>query len=105
MYEVRVYRKNRDIPWVHDKRQTHIHLVAGSPLQTDNKEMVDHIRKFDNPTAGRPISIKQIDLKPKSVRSMSLIELRELADSMDVEYAGSDSRMDIMKKIRGEKNG
>lgn len=105
MYQVRVYGKNRDIPWTHNKRQSHIHLIAGSPKLIEDEDLVDHLRKFNLPEKGRGIEITEIDAKTKSVRSMSLLELRELADSMDVEYADSDSRMDIMKKIRGEKNG
>lgn len=104
MYEIRVYDRNRDIPWVKDEQQTHIHLIAGMPIQTENEQMVEHLRKFNNPAEHRGISIKEIS-KSRSVRSMTLDELRSLADSMDVEYADSDSRMVIMKKIRGEKNG
>lgn len=98
MFEVRVYDKSRDIPW----KGTYIRLVAGMPMQTDDEEMVEHIRKFHNPEQHRAISIKEI-VKPKNPSRMTLAELRELADSMDVEYADSDSRSDIMKKIRGEK--
>ena len=98
MYEVRVYRSNRDIPW----KGSHIHLIVGVPLQTDNKEMVDHFRKYHQPKLGRGIAIKEIESKLKSVRSMSLDELREFAISKGVEFDDSDSRMEIMKKIRGD---
>jgi hypothetical protein len=101
MFEIRVYGKNRDIPW--PEKMTHIHLTAGSPVQTDDTEMVEHIRKFHNPAEGRGIEIVEIELKSKSVRAMTLSELRDLAGSMDVDYDDSDSRMSIMKKIRGEK--
>lgn len=104
MYEVRVYGRNRDIPWVKDKQQTHIHLIAGSPVQTDDEEMVDHLRKFHLPEEGRGIEIINIK-KKKSVRSMSLQELRAEYEAIGGHYVESDSRMDIMKKLRGVNNG
>ena len=97
MFEVRVYDRSRDIPW----KGTHIHLVPGSAKQIDDEEMVDHIRKFHNPAEHRAISIKEI-VKPKNPSRMPLAELRDLADSTDVEYSDDDSRSDIMKKLRGE---
>lgn len=100
MYEISVHGRNRDIPWHHDGQQTHIHLIAGIPRQTDDEEMVDHIRKFHAPEEGRGIGIKEIDVKSKSVRGMTLPELQELADSKDVAYSESDSRMDIMNKLK-----
>ena len=98
-YEIRVYDKARDIPWKGD----HIHLVPGHPKLIDNEEMVDHIRKFHNPEEHRAISIKEI-VEQKSVRSMKLPELREYADSIGAEYQDSDSRSDIMKRIKVKKN-
>lgn len=98
-HEIRVYHRNRDIPW----KDTHIRLVPGQPVTIDDEEMVDHIRKFHNPVEHRAISIREI-LEPKSVRSMNLVELREHADSIDVEYADSDSRNDIMKRMKVKKN-
>jgi len=103
MFEISVFGKNREIPW--PEKMTHILLRAGSPVQTDDEEMVGHIRKFHNPAEGRGISIEEVVMESKSVRQMTLSELRTLADSKDVEYTEDDSRMDIMKKIRGEENG
>lgn len=94
-HEIRVYDKARDIPWKGD----HIHLVPGHAKRIDNDELVDHIRKFHNPEQHRAISIKKI-LEQKSVRSMNLAELRIHADDIDVEYTDSDSRSDIMKRIK-----
>lgn len=96
---IRVYDKARDIPWKGD----HIHLVPGHPIETDDQEMVDHFRKFHNPAEHRAISIKEV-LEPKSVRSMNLAELREHAGSVGVEYEDSDSRNDIMKRIKVNKD-
>ena len=98
-HKVSVYDKARDIPWKGD----HIHLVPGHPMVIDNEELVDHIRKFHNPAEHRAISIKEI-LEEKSVRSMTLPELREHADSIGVEHEDSDSRNDIMKRIKVKKN-
>lgn len=98
MYEVRVYDKARDIRW----KDTHIHLVPGHPKRIDDEEMVNHIRKFHNPEEHRAISIKEIP-ELKSVRSMNLSELRERADSMGVDYIDSDSRSEIMRKIKVKK--
>lgn len=98
MYKIRVYRKNRKIPW--PEKKTHILLIAGRAIQTDDEEMVDHIRKFHVPEEGRGISIEEIEVKSKSVRGMTLPELQELADSKDVVYSESDSRMDIMKSLK-----
>ena len=100
MFEIHVYGRNREIPW--PEKTTHIMLYAGSPMQTDDTEMVDHIRKFHLPEEGRGISIEAVEMESKSVRGMTLDELRTLADSKGAEYSESDSRMDIMKKIRGE---
>ncbi len=98
-YEIRVYDNPRDIPW----KDTHIRLNPGYPVQMDDEEMVEHIRLFHNPAEHRAISIKEI-VEQKSVRSMNLPELREHADSMGVEYEDSDSRTDIMKRIKVNKN-
>lgn len=100
MTEIRVYGKNREIPW--PEKMTHILLIAGSPIQTDDKEMVDHIRKFHLPEEGRGISIEEVVMKSKSVREMTLEELKALADSKGVEYSEDDSRMDIMNKLKEE---
>lgn len=104
MYEVRVYNRNRDIPCVINEQQTHIHLVAGSPKLIDDEELIDHLRKFHNPSEGRGIEIVEVDLKEKqkSVRSMSLDELRTFAISKGVDFDDSDSRMEIMKRLRGD---
>ncbi len=98
-HAIRVYDKARDIPWKGD----HIHLVPGHAKRIEDEELVDHIRKFHNPAEHRAISIKEI-LEPKSVRSMTLTELREHADSIGVEYIDLDSRNDIMKRIKVTKN-
>lgn len=100
MYEIRVHGRNRDIPWTNGNEQTHIHLIAGAPRRIDDEEMVEHLRKFHQPQEGRGIEIVEVDLKPKSVRSMKAEELRAFADSKGVEYSESDSRMAIMKKLR-----
>lgn len=100
MYEIRVYGRNREIPW--PEKMTHIMLYAGSPTQTDDVEMVDHIRKFHLPEEGRGISIEEVDVKSANPSRMTLVRLRALADSTGVEYSEDDSRSDIMKKIRGE---
>lgn len=99
MYEVCVRGKNRHIPW----NGTHIHLYAGSPIRTDDKELIDHLRKYHNPAEGRGIAIKEVESEKKSVRSMSLDELREFAILKSVDFDDSDSRMEIMKKLRGDK--
>ena len=78
MFEICVYGKNRDIPW--PQKKTHIYLIAGSPKRTENEEMVEHLRKFHLPEENRAISIKEVDVKPKSVRGMTLLELRDLAE-------------------------
>jgi hypothetical protein len=100
MYEIRVYGKNRDIPWFKDNEQTHIHLIAGAPRRTDDEDMVEHLRKFHQPQEGRGIEITEVGVQPKSVRSMNAEELRMFADSKGVEYSETDSRMDIMKKLK-----
>lgn len=98
MYEINVYQKQRRIPW----RDTYILLTPGKSVQVDDEEVVEHLRKFHDPQNGNGISIKEIQ-KPKSVKAMNLQELREFAAEKGVDFDDSDSRQELMKKLRGEK--
>lgn len=105
MHAIRVYGKNRKIPgWIHNNKQTYILLVVGKTLKTDNKEMVDHIRKFHVPEQGRGISIKEIPAS-KPIKSLDMAGMKALADSVGIEYTDDDSRNAIMKRIKVVQNG
>lgn len=103
-YSIQVYGKNRDIPWERPEGLTHIHLMTGAPKITNDKEMVEHIRKFHAPERGRGIEIKEIaDQKP--IKSLDMAGMKALADSVGVEYTDGDSRNAIMKRIKVVQNG
>lgn len=103
MFEISVYGQNRQIPF--PKRQTHIMLYAGRPVKTDDEELVEHVRKFHAPEQGRGISVKEIDTKPVSIKSLDMAGMKALADSVGVEYTDDDSRNAIMKRIKVIQNG
>lgn len=100
MYEIRVYDNHRDIPW----KGSHIHLTPGMPLPIDDAELADHIRKFSNPEQHRGISVKEVEAKTKNPSRMTLDELRGLADSVGAEYEDSDTRSELMKRIKVTNN-
>lgn len=104
MYEIRVYGKNRVIPWPQPDGMTHIHLMTGAPKITDDAEMVEHIRKFHLPEYGRGIEITELDETP-SIKSLDMEGMKALADSVGVEYTDDDSRNAIMKRIKVIQNG
>lgn len=89
MYRISVFGSRRTIP----SGNGFIHLDPRRPLETDDESLTEYLRHFPR------IQIEKIE-PLKSVRSMTLEDLRGFARSKGVGFDHDDSRTDIMKKLR-----
>lgn len=101
MYEVRVYGKQRRIPW----KDTYILLVPGTVRREVDEEIVDHLRKFHQPQQGRGIEITEVKEEKtagkKSLEKMNKKKLQAEATASGVDFSESDTRRELIQKIRG----
>lgn len=104
MYEVRVYGKQRRIPW----KDTYILLVPGTVRREVDEEIVDHLRKFHQPQQGRGIEITEVKeerslktAEKKSLEKMNKKKLQAEATASGVDFSESDTRRELIQKIRG----
>ena len=99
MYSVRAHGRHREIPY----KDTYILLIPGRTIYEEDEEVIEHLRMYNVPEDGRGIEIIKLPdekEKKKSVRSMSLTELRDHATSEGVDWEETDARNDIMRKLR-----
>ncbi len=101
MYEVRVYGKQRRIPW----KDTYILLVPGTVRREVDEEIVEYLRKFHQPQQGRGIEITEVKdektAEKKSLEKMNKKKLQAEATASGVDFSESDTRRELIQKIRG----